>query len=140
MKEAKRFYRPGSTRTKEFMLARTMMVLVLVFLILNTPRLILGLVEVNFLILFILTTSFLPLKVTQLPRIETCYEAGLDYYQEKQTYIFDFLARLFVVINCSINFLIYCLVGSQFRTELSTMVDKHCGSSSKVLSYYYNKF
>ena len=47
MKEAKRFYRPGSKRTKEFMLARTMMVLVLVFLILNTPRLILGLIEVN---------------------------------------------------------------------------------------------
>ena len=47
MKEAKRFYRPGSKRTKEFMLARTMMVLVLVFLILNTPRLILGLIEVK---------------------------------------------------------------------------------------------
>ena len=135
MKEAKRFYRPGSKRTKEFMLARTMMVLVLVFLILNTPRLILGLVEVNFLRLFILNT-FLPLKVTQLTRIETCYEAGLDYYKEKQTYILDFLARFFVVINCSVNFVIYCLVGSQFRTELSTMVDKHCGSGRKVLSYY----
>ena len=48
MSEAKRFYRPGSTsrRTREFMLAKTMMVLVLVFLILNTPRLILGLIEV----------------------------------------------------------------------------------------------
>ena len=52
MREAQRFYRPGSKRTKEFMLARTMMVLVLVFLILNTPRLILGLIEVNFLRLF----------------------------------------------------------------------------------------
>ena len=46
MSEAKRFYRPGSKRTKEFLLAKTMMVLVLVFLILNTPRLILGLYEV----------------------------------------------------------------------------------------------
>ena len=48
MSEAKRFYRPGSPsrRTREFMLAKTMMVLVLVFLILNTPRLILGLIEV----------------------------------------------------------------------------------------------
>ena len=48
MSEAKRFYRPGSKRTKEFLLAKTMMVLVLVFLILNTPRLILGLYEVTF--------------------------------------------------------------------------------------------
>ena len=48
MSEAKRFYRPGSRRTKEFILAQTMMVLVLVFLILNTPRLILGLIEVNY--------------------------------------------------------------------------------------------
>ena len=63
MKEAKRFYRPGSKRTKEFLLARTMMVLVLVFLILNTPRLILGLIEVNetsvFLELFIASSSYL---------------------------------------------------------------------------------
>ena len=62
MKEAKRFYRPGSKRTKEFLLARTMMVLVLVFLILNTPRLILGLIEVNetsvFLELFIASSSY----------------------------------------------------------------------------------
>ena len=47
MSEAKKFYRPGSRRTKEFMLAKTMMVLVLIFLILNTPRLILGLMEVK---------------------------------------------------------------------------------------------
>ena len=71
--------------------------------------------------------------MTQLSRIESCYEAGLDYYQEKQTYILDFLARFFVVINCSINFVIYCLVGSQFRTELSSMMDKHFGSGKKVL-------
>ena len=47
MAEAKKFYRPGSKRTKEFLLAKTMMVLVFVFLILNTPRLILGLIEVR---------------------------------------------------------------------------------------------
>ena len=59
MKEAKRFYRPGSKRTKEFMLARTMMVLVLVFLILNTPRLLLGLIEVNETSGFLLLFSYL---------------------------------------------------------------------------------
>ena len=47
MRETKKFYRPGSKRSKEFILARTMMALVLVFLVLNTPRLILGLIEVE---------------------------------------------------------------------------------------------
>ena len=124
----------SSKRTKEFMLAKTMMVLVLVFLILNTPRLLLGLIEVNetsvFLLLFL--TSYFSFQVTQLTRIEMCYEAGLDYYQEKLTYILDFLARFLVVINCSINFVIYCLVGSQFRTELSTMMDQQFGFGKKV--------
>ena len=47
MSEARKFFRPGSKRRKEFMLAKTMMVMVLVFLILNTPRIILGVMEVS---------------------------------------------------------------------------------------------
>jgi len=90
------------------------MALVLVFLVLNTPRLILGLIE-----------------VTQLPRVEACYEAGLDYYIKKETYILDLLARFLVIINSSVNFVIYCLVGSQFRTELSTIVKKYFGRWKK---------
>ena len=101
MSEAKKFFRPGSKKTKEFLLAKTMMVLVLVFLILNTPRLILGVIE-----------------VTQLKTVEQCYEHGLDYQVSKQTYILDFLARFLVILNSSINFLIYCLVGSEFRSKL----------------------
>ena len=102
MAESKKFYRPGSKRTMEFLLAKTMMVLVLVFLILNTPRLILGMIE-----------------VTQLSTVEECYEHGLDYHVSKQTYILDFLARLAVILNSSVNFVIYCLVGSEFRSKLS---------------------
>ena len=105
MSEAKKFFRPGSKRTKEFLLAKTMMVLVLVFLTLNTPRIILGVVE-----------------VTQLREVEQCYENGLDYHVSKQTYILDFIARFLVILNSSVNFLIYCLVGSEFRAKLcSTM-------------------
>ena len=103
MSEAKKFFRPGSKKTKEFLLARTMMVLVLVFLILNTPRLILGVIE-----------------VTQLKTVEQCYEHGLDYQVSKQTYILDFLARFLVILNSSVNFVIYCLVGSEFRANLYT--------------------
>ena len=101
MSEAKRFFQPGSRRTKEFLLAKTMMVLVLVFLILNSPRIILGVFE-----------------VTLLKAVEQCYENGLEYHMSKQAYIFDFLARSLVILNSSVNFLIYCLVGSEFRTNL----------------------
>ena len=103
MSASKKFFRPGSKRTKEFLLAKTMMVLVLVFLILNPPRLILGMIE-----------------VTQLTTVEECYEHGLDYHVSKQTYILDFLARFLVILNSSVNFLIYCLVGSEFRSKLSS--------------------
>ena len=103
MSEAKKFFRTGSKRTKEFLLAKTMMVLVLVFLLLNTPRLVLCVVE-----------------VAQLRTVEKCYADGQDYYMSKQTYILDFLARFLVILNSSVNFVIYCLVGSEFRANLYT--------------------
>ena len=103
MSEARKFFRPGSKRRKEFMLAKTMMVMVLVFLILNTPRIILGVMEVS-----------------ELRNVELCYEKDMDYNMPKQTYIFDFFARFLVIINSSVNFLIYCVVGSEFRRQLCT--------------------
>ena len=78
-----------------------MMVLVLVFLILNIPRLILGLIE-----------------VTELNTVKKCYEHSQDYELPKQTYILDFIARFLVILNSSVNFLIYCLAGSEFRSKL----------------------
>ena len=43
-----KFFRTGSSRTKEFRLAKTMMALVVVFILLNMPRLILGLIEAGY--------------------------------------------------------------------------------------------
>ena len=101
MSEARKFFRPGSKRTKDFLLAKTMMALVLVFLILNTPRIILGVIEVS-----------------QLRSVELCYETGQEYNVSKQSYILDFFARFLVIVNSSVNFLIYCVVGSEFRRKL----------------------
>ena len=135
MREASKFYRPGSKRSKEFMLARTMMALVLVFLVLNTPRLILTFIEVRSLYKILNVYNFLFYdQVTQLPMVETCYAAGLDYKLTKETYILDFLARFLVVVNSSVNFVIYCLVGSQFRAELSTFVQKYFGRKVLLIS------
>ena len=111
MAESRKFFHPQSRRSREFQLAKTMMVLVLVFLILNSPRLILGLIE-----------------VTQLSAVELCYEHNLDYHISKETYILDFLARFLVIVNSSTNFLIYCLTGSQFRHQLVAMLHKVSGS------------
>ena len=88
-----------------------MMVLVLVFLVLNSPRLILGLVE-----------------VTQLSTVELCYEHNLDYQISKKIYLLDFLARFLAIVNSSTNFIIYCLTGSQFRHQLLDMLHKVLGS------------
>ena len=117
MSESKKFYRPDSKRTMEFLLAKTMMVLVLVFLILNTPRLILGMIE-----------------VTQLSTVEECYEHGLDYHVSKQTYILDFLARFLVIVNSSVNFVIYCLVGSEFRAKLFTSLRIRSSGRRRMVS------
>ena len=111
MAESRKFFHPQSQRSREFQLAKTMMVLVLVFLILNSPRLILGLIE-----------------VTQLSAVELCYEHNLDYHISKETYLLDFLARFLVIVNSSTNFLIYCLTGSQFRHQLVAMLHKASGS------------
>ena len=79
------------------------------------------------------------LQVTRLNTVERCYERGLDYNITKITYILDFIARyissqalnkkvisnilrFLVILNSSINFVIYCVFGSQFRQELSTLV------------------
>ena len=111
MAESRKFFHPESRRSREFQLAKTMMVLVLVFLILNSPRLVLGLIE-----------------VTQLSAVELCYEHNLDYHISKETYLLDFLARFLVIVNSSTNFLIYCLTGSQFRHQLVDMFHRVSGS------------
>jgi hypothetical protein len=73
----------------------------LVFLILITPRLILGLIE-----------------VIELNTVKRCYEHGQNSEVLKQTYILDFIARFLVILNSSVNFLIYCMAGSEFRSKL----------------------
>ena len=93
--------RTSGKRRKEFQLAKTMMVLVLVFLVTNFTRVILCIQE-----------------VLEHPKVEWCYEHGVNYNHSKTTYLMDFTARFLVILNSSVNFLIYCMVGSEFRTKL----------------------
>ena len=106
MGASRKFFHPTSKRTGEFQLARMMMVLVVVFLLLNCPRLVLGLIE-----------------VTQLSTVELCYQHGLDFHIHKITYLLDFTARFLVILNSSVNFIIYCVAGSQFRHKLMAILN-----------------
>ena len=65
-------------------------------------------------------------QVTTLNTVERCYEAGEDYHMPMVPIILDFIARFLVVLNSSINFVIYCVFGSQFREELAAIVKKTC--------------
>ena len=93
------------------------MVLVMVFLTLNIPRLVIGVIE-----------------VTELSTVEKCYELGHDYFMLKRTYILDFLARLLVILNSSVNFLIYCLVGSEFRVKLMSCLGLRSSETMSMMS------
>ena len=59
--------------------------------------------------------------MTKLNTVEFCYESGRDYNISRETYIIDYIARFLTVVNSSFNFVIYCLVGSQFRSELENL-------------------
>ncbi|XP_023333939.1 FMRFamide receptor, partial [Eurytemora carolleeae] len=104
-------------RTKDFNLARVCTILVLVFLVLNLPRLTVGLYEVS-----------------SIGTILRCYSNNLKYYTPTWQWCADSVARYLAVVNSSINFLIYCLAGSQFRSELKKTLGMCRGSQSSPVT------
>ena len=50
-----------------------------------------------------------------------CYDEG-RYHVPVAMYFFVHLHHLFLVVNSSINFVIYCIMGRQFRKQLKRMV------------------
>ena len=45
-------------------------------------------------------------------------EEGIIYYPAPYISVGKYLATYFLILNASANFLIYCLSGSQFRTDM----------------------
>ena len=118
MRESRILRLRNERRVQQYQMAKTMLALVTVFLILNTPRLILGLLE-----------------VTKLSTVENCYEYGLSYNIPRNTYILDYFARLLVILNSSINFIIYCITGTEFRSRLYSWLNINSTQSSRIFSF-----
>ena len=77
------------------------MTIVTVFIILIIPKMVLALYEVS-----------------TIPDILECYESSCYYYLSPKRWAMDIIIRYLVMLNSSINFIIYCFVGSNFRNTL----------------------
>ena len=91
----------------EFNLAKVMMSIVIVFFILNIPKMSLSLYEVS-----------------TIPNILECYERHCPYHISSKRWLLDSIIRYLVLLNSSINFIIYCFVGSNFRSTLVLFLQK----------------
>ena len=83
---------------REIKLAYVTITIVGVFFILNIPRVFMGAYEVSKMYLVI-----------------HCAEYRTEYHPEMWYYRSDNVCRLFMVLNSSINFLIYCIGNDQFK-------------------------
>ena len=50
-----------------------------------------------------------------------CFQNNVFYFAPIEQWLVDFVARYLVILNSSINFIIYCLVGSDFRKAFLQM-------------------
>ena len=57
-----------------------------------------------------------------------CFDSPfISYFVPELQLVVDMITRYLAVINSSINFIIYCLAGSQFRHKLLDIVKKISG-------------
>ena len=115
----------------DFTLAKIMMSIVFVFIVLHFPKMIMALYEVNQ-----ISNSFKNAQtfwqVSTIPDIFDCYRHGCLYYVSSSRWIADHIIRYLVMLNSSVNFIIYCFVGSNFRETLFKNFEKlviNCQSS-----------
>ena len=73
--------------------------------------------------------------------IITCIESGRQYIPSMEFYKLDSMARMFMVVNSSINFLIYCAVSSAFQVSYNGVINYavHQNIGQANSSYYMRK-
>jgi hypothetical protein len=67
---------------------------------------------------------------SRMSRILNCFNADTFYFAPHFQWVLDFFARLFTVINSSINFFIYSMPGSEFRRGIGSFLGT--GDSSQT--------
>ncbi|XP_023342736.1 uncharacterized protein LOC111712382 [Eurytemora carolleeae] len=102
-------------RALNFRLARISVALVIIFLVFNTPRLTIGLYE-----------------VTKLESIIDCFSNKQRYYPSTVQLVGDICSQYCAVLNSSVNFCAYCMLGSQFQSELRNLIYSLCGRTSQA--------
>jgi len=101
----KEIRRSGTRQDKENTLAIILVSIVMVFFTCHSLKF--------FLVLY---------KVHVTSKTLYCYSLGLSPYHPKWMHPMSYINHLMLVLNSSINFIIYCLVGSRFRSSLSASV------------------
>ncbi|XP_023330165.1 FMRFamide receptor [Eurytemora carolleeae] len=91
-------------QAKNFRMARIAVALVLIFIIFNTPRLTIGIFE-----------------VTEVSSILECFSNKRIYYPSTLQLVADIISQYCALLNSSVNFIAYCMLGSQFRAEFISM-------------------
>ena len=94
-----------SRMASEVNMARIQIIIVLLFIVFNIPRMFLTLYEVS-----------------TIPNVLECYERNCRYQISSKRWLLDSLIRYLVLLNSSINFLVYCFMGSNFRSALKHMI------------------
>lgn len=101
--------RRTSRNRKELNMAYIAIVIVSLFVISNMPRILAGAQE-----------------VTNTHLIIHCIENKTQYIPSMDFYKLDFVARLLMVINSSINFLVYCAVSTPFKRAFYDLLSPAC--------------
>ena len=94
-----------ATNRKDHQITKIVTTIVLVFLVLNIPRLGLGIFEIS-----------------RYKLMVDCFNSPVGtYFGPEWQHMVDIMARYLAVLNSSINFIIYCVAGKQFRNVFFTL-------------------
>ena len=124
---------------KDLHLTKIVFTIVLVFLVLNFPRLVLGVYEISrYLSAILKNAPFVHLHNFRYNLIVDCFNSPTGmYFGPEWQHLVDMIARYLAVLNSSINFIIYCVAGKQFRSVLGGMLSINYG---QVLNIHFTCF
>ena len=57
-----------------------------------------------------------------------------EYFAPEWQMLVDLINRYLAVVNSSVNFIIYCVAGKQFRSVLSSMLHLRTGTSLSLMA------